>query len=193
MAQLKGPGAMTGVNLVVKTFDNNVTKDGKWHFLDAQVDARDARGPGQTNLHLTSERVKDEKTNQTRYNNGAAYSVSQFEKIREAAGTNVVPIVKDGKTIGAVFGVKANLMTASNGNGLLINTQTLAASDFQVTDATLGEQIESMKAARASRQTESPAAEVEAEGPGVTQALAGVVEATLESETTAPEPELAVG
>ena len=84
MAQLRGPGSMTGVNLLAKVYDNGVTKDGKFRFVDAQIDARDQRGPAQTNLHLTSQRVTD-KDGKTRYNNGAAYSTGQFEEIVKAA------------------------------------------------------------------------------------------------------------
>lgn len=57
MALLKGKGAMTGVNLIAKVYDNGKTKDGKSVYADVQVDARDPRGPEQTNLHLKSERV----------------------------------------------------------------------------------------------------------------------------------------
>ena len=163
MAQLKGPGAMTGVNLVVKTFDNNVTKDGKTQYLDVQVDARDSRGHGQTNLHLTSERVKDEKTGETRYNNGAPYSEAQFAAIKEAAGDNVTPILKDGEQIGAVYGVKANVMPAAKGNGLVVNTKSLEPSEFTVDGNTLNAQFESIAAAKETKAAEAPAVEAEAE------------------------------
>ena len=76
MALLKGKGAMTGVNLIAKVYDNGKTKDGKSVYADVQVDARDPRGPEQTNLHLKSERVQGED-GKNRYNNGAPYSVSQ--------------------------------------------------------------------------------------------------------------------
>lgn len=156
MAQLKGPGAMTGVNLVVKTFDNNVTKDGKTQYLDVQVDARDQRAPGQNNLHLISERV-DKDDGEVRYNNGAPYSMGQFDAIRKAAGPNVEPIMKDGERIGAAFGVKANLMPSSKGNGLIINTKTVKPSDFKVDGTTLDAQFKSMTAAKEAKQAQAPA------------------------------------
>lgn len=157
MAQLKGPGAMTGVNLVVKTFDNNVTRNGKTQYLDVQVDARDQRAPGQNNLHLISERV-DKDDGEVRYNNGAPYSTRQFDTIRQAAGPNIEPIMnKDNEQIGAVFGVKADLMPSSKGNGLIINTKTVKPSDFKVDGTTLDAQFASMTAAKEAKQAQAPA------------------------------------
>lgn len=58
MAVLKGTGAMQGVNLLAKVLDKSTTRDGKTHYVDVQVDARDPRVRGQTNLHLKSEPVQ---------------------------------------------------------------------------------------------------------------------------------------
>ena len=172
MAQLRGPGSMTGVNLLAKVYDNGVTKDGKFRFVDAQIDARDQRGPAQTNLHLTSQRVTD-KDGKTRYNNGAAYSTGQFEEIAKAAGPNFEPITnKDGEEIGRIYAVKANVMPSTKGNGLVLNTKSLEQSDFKVDGQTMDNQFASMKAAKeaadaskASQAKEAPAAEAQAEAP----------------------------
>lgn len=172
MAQLRGPGSMTGVNLLAKVYDNGVTKDGKFRFVDAQIDARDQRGPAQTNLHLTSQRVTD-KDGKTRYNNGAAYSTGQFEEIVKAAGPNFEPITnKDGEEIGRIFAVKANVMPSTKGNGLVLNTKSLDQSDFKVDGKTMDNQFASMKgakeaadAAKASQAQEAPATEAQAEAP----------------------------
>lgn len=147
MAMLKGKGAMTSVNLLAKTFNNNVTTDGKTRYLDVQIDHRDPRGPDQTNLHLVSQRTQDEGGT-TRYNNGAPYSKGQFVKIVDAAGPNSEPIVKDGQEIGRVYAIKANVMPASKGNGLVLNSETLTQSDFKVDAATMDGQFASMKTAR---------------------------------------------
>src|SRR3954465_5158486 len=97
MALLKGKGAMTGVNLLAKTYNNSATKDGKTRFIDVMVDHRDPRGPEQTNLHLVSAPVKDED-GKSRFNNGAPYSKGQFVEIVDAAGPNSEPIMnKDGQ------------------------------------------------------------------------------------------------
>lgn len=165
MAQLKGKGAMTGVNLVAVVYDNGATKDGKSHYADVQVDARDPRGPGQTNLHLKSDRVKG-PDGKTRFNNGAPYSISQLDEIKQAAGPNTEPVNdKDGNQVGTLYGVKGNVMPANRGTGLVINTKSVEASEFKVDANTLDNQFASIKAAKEaqaaakSNQAEAPAAE----------------------------------
>ncbi|QNE18088.1 hypothetical protein F1D05_09565 [Kribbella qitaiheensis] len=143
MAMLKGKGAMTSVNLLAKTFNNNVTKDGRTRYLDVQIDHRDPRGPSQTNLHLVSQRTDDGL-----YNNGAPYSKGQFDKIVDAAGPNSEPILKDGQETGRIYAIKANVMPASKGSGLVLNSETLTQSDFKIDAATMDGQYASMKAAR---------------------------------------------
>ncbi len=181
MALLKGKGAMTGINLIAKVYDNGATKDGKSHFADIQVDARDARGPEQTNLHLKSERVTGED-GKTRFNNSAPYSVGQLEEIVKAAGPNTEPLLdKDGAKVGTVYGVKGNVMPATRGTGLVVNTKSLEASDFKVDDKTLDNQFASMRAAR----------DAQAAAKGAAQAAAP--EQTTEVEQTAEVDEPAVG
>ena len=167
MALLKGKGAMTGVNLLAKTFNNNLTKDGKTRFIDVQVDHRDPRGPEQTNLHLVSERTQD-KDGQTRFNNGAPYSSGQFVKIVDAAGPNSEPILdKDGQEIGRVYAVKANVMPSSKGKGLVLNSESLTHSDHKIDAKTMDGQFASMKAAKeaAGKTTEQEAGTPAAEAP----------------------------
>lgn len=192
MALLKGKGAMTGVNLLAKVYDNGATKDGKTHYVDVQVDARDARGPEQTNLHLKSERIKSDDPKR-QFNNGAPYSTSddpakpgQLQEIIKAAGDNKTPILdKDGAQVGTVYAVKANVMPASRGTGLVINTKTVEASDFVVDANTLDNQFESMRAAKAA-QAEAKAAQAEATpAPEAEQAVEQVVEQTAEVEEPA--------
>lgn len=110
MALLKGKGMMTGVNLIAKVYKTGITKDGKSQYIDVQVDARDPRGPEQTNLHLRSERVTGDD-GKTRFNNGAPYSVGQMAEIAKAAGPNTEPILdKGGKEVGTLYGFKGNVM-----------------------------------------------------------------------------------
>src|SRR2546423_1259928 len=101
MAELKGPGAMTGVNLIAKVYDNGRTKDDKTHFVDVQIDARDPRGPAQTNLHLRSKPIRGDD-GKTRFNNGVPYSVGQLQEIVKAAGPNTEPILKDNEKVGTL-------------------------------------------------------------------------------------------
>lgn len=162
MAQLKGKGAMSGVNLLAKTFNNNRTKDGKTQFFDIQVDHRDKQGQGQTNLHLVSSKTTG-PDGKSRFNNGAPYSAGQFEKIAEAAGPNVEPIANaDGEEVGKVYAIKADLMPSSRGNGLVLNSESLGQSDFKVDDKTMTGQFQSMHAAREQLKSQ-PSREAEAE------------------------------
>ena len=115
MANIKGPGSMKAVNLIAVTYPNNVTKDGKSRYMDVQIDARDSRGPEQTNLHLVTERVKHD--GKDRINNGAPYSAAQFDAIKEAAGANVVTLPSGAE----VYAVKADLMPSSRKTGLVLN------------------------------------------------------------------------
>lgn len=184
MAQLKGKGSMTGINLIAKSFHNSVTKDGKSQYLDIQIDARDPRGPDQTNLHLVSERQQTDD-GKTRFNNGAPYSASQFEEIKKAAGDNLTPILnKDGEEIGTVYGIKGNVMPASRGTGLVMNTKTLGASEFSVDAKTLDSQFGSMRAAKAAADAKAPEAETSAQSQG---------EAAVETAVAVGVDEPAVG
>lgn len=162
MANLRGPGSMKAINLVAVTFPNSVTKDGKSRYLDVQVDAQDSRAPGQTNLHLVTERVKD-KEGKDRINNGAPYSTAQFASIKEAAGDNVVTLPNGAE----VYSVKADLMPSSRKSGLVLNTKTVEASDFKIDTKVLDNQFASVKEAKTA-QAEAPqadAAEAQAEAP----------------------------
>ncbi|MFD4574237.1 hypothetical protein ACFWNK_19745 [Streptomyces sp. NPDC058417] len=169
MALLKGKGAMTGVNLIAKVYKNGVTKDGKTQYADVQLDARDPRGPEQTNLHLKSDRVQGED-GAVHYNNGAAYSTGQMEEIVKAAGENTKPILnKDGNPVGTVYGFQGNVMPATRGTGLVVNTKSVKASEFNIDDKTLDNQFASMRAARQARaaakesQAQAPVPEAEQE------------------------------
>ena len=173
MALLKGKGAMTGVNLIAKVYDNGATKDGKSHYADIQVDARDSRGPEQSNLHLKSERVKG-PDGKERFANTAPYSVGQLEEIIKAAGPNTEPLLnKDGEKVGTVYGFKGNVMPASRGTGLVVNTKSVEASDFKVDAKTLDNQFASMKAAKEAQ----AAAKQSQAGPEQTAQAEQVVEA----------------
>jgi hypothetical protein len=148
MALLKGVGAMTGINLIAKVYKKDVTKDGKTQYADVQIDARDPRGPEQTNLHLKSVRNTD-KNGKVRFNNGTPYSTGQMEEIAKAAGSNTEPILdKNGNEVGTLYGFKGNVMPATRGPGLVVNTKSVVGSQFKVDDKTLDNQFASMRSAR---------------------------------------------
>lgn len=160
MAHLTGKGAYTGVNLVALVYNNGVTKNKKSTYADVQVDHRDDRAAGQTNLHLKSEKVQA-PDGSTRYNNGAPYSMDQLESIIDAAGPNKEPIRnKAGEEIGTVYGLKANVMPSSHGKGLVINTKDgLGHSDFKVDSDTLDQQIGFVVATRDAKKAAQAQAE----------------------------------
>ncbi|MFD7554569.1 hypothetical protein ACFV9E_08520 [Streptomyces sp. NPDC059835] len=167
MVLLKGQGAMIGVNLIAIVYKNGFSRDGKSRYADVQLDARDPRGQKQTNLHLKSDRVQDED-GKVRYNNGAPYSTSQMEEIAKAAGPNTEPILdKDGKEVGTIYGFKGNVMPATRGTGLVVNTKSVEASEFEVDSTTLDNQLTSMRAARkaqaAARESQARASAPETE------------------------------
>jgi hypothetical protein len=184
MAYLPGEGAMTNINLIVKTHFNNVTKNGKSQFLDVMVDHRDPRGPGQSNLHLVSR--KQERDGKTYYNNGAGYSMDQFEKIKAAAGPNVEPVTnKGGEPIGAAFAVKASVMPAKD--GLIINTnKEIGQSDFKMEPNTLNDQFGSMKAAKQARRAEKAAEAQQSQ----TAQPAAIPAPAAEAQVAEPEPSI---
>lgn len=176
MALLKGKGAMTGVNLIARVYDNGATKDGKTQYADVQVDARDSHGPEQTNLHLKSERVQGDD-GKTRYNNGAPYSNGQMDEIAKAAGPNKEPLLdKEDNEVGTLYGFRGNVMPATRGTGLVVNTKSVEASEHKVDDKTLESQFDSMRTAREAQtaareaQAEAPAAEQDTEVEQVAEA-----------------------
>jgi hypothetical protein len=177
MANFTGTGAFKDVNLIAVTYPNSVTKNGKAQYIDVHLDARDHRAPGQTNLHLVSERVKDKDGN-PRINNGAPYTAAQFAAIKEAAGANCTVLPNGAE----VYGVKADVMPSSRRTGMVLNTTTLRASDHVVDATVLDRQFASIREAAKAKAEAAKAAEAEA------QTAAPQAEA---AEVTADEPALA--
>jgi hypothetical protein len=173
MANLKGPGSMKAVNLIAVTYPNNVTKDGKSRYMDVQIDARDSRGPEQTNLHLVTERVKHE--GKERINNGAPYSTAQFAAIKEAAGANVVTLPSGAE----VYAVKADLMPSSRKTGLVLNTKTVAASEHTIDAKVLDNQFASAKAAKDAKAAQAAEADAQVDAPQAEAAEVRVDEPAL--------------
>lgn len=200
MATLTGPGAMKDVSLIARVYNSARTKDGSRQFIDVQVDSRDPRGQ-QANLHLVSTHVKS-PDGKSRTNNGAAYfattkdgSPSQLDKIIAAAGPNKRDIVsqKTGEVIGTDYAVKADLQKQSSGHGLIINTNTVTQSDFQMEDTTMAAQFDTMREiAKAERQARDAAQSEGKEAPQATQPELPESDAEVcEPEAASDEPSLA--
>lgn len=181
MTELRGQGARTGVNLLAIVHDNGVTKDGKSQYIDFQVDARDPRVAKDPNLHLYSE--QDGAEGSKRYNNGAPYSMSQMDKIKEAAGPNVRPLLNvENEQIGMVYGVKGNVLQPSaDGRKKAVNTKTLAQSEFLVETDTVAAQYDHMREVSATLRAEREAKAAEAPQTEATSE-AEVIEAEIVEE-----------
>lgn len=126
---LKGEGSATERDLIVVSFDNQVTKDGKTRYLDVQMNREGLSETEKENsnlhLHSTSQTLED---GTKRYNNAVPYAMSQYDKLKEAAGDNVIRLESGAE----VFAVKASLTKGSKG-GYVINTQKpIEASEFKL-------------------------------------------------------------
>lgn len=175
MANLRGPGSMKGVNLIAVTFDNNVTKDGKTRYFDVQVDHRDPRAAGNSNLHLSTTTRKD-KDGKDQVSNSQPFSAksadeskkSQADLMLEANGgaDKMVKLENGAK----VIAFKADVMPSTRGRGLTVNTKTLEASEFEIDGKILDNQYAFMKAesvkAKEAKSAEAPQADApEASAP----------------------------
>lgn len=193
MANLRGPGAMKGVNLIAVTYDNNVTKDGKTRYFDMMVDHRDERGKDQSNLHLTTQRRTD-KDGKSQISNSSPYSAkssdpdkpSQADLILAAGGGSEGVITTDKGA--KVVALKGDLMPSSRPQGgLVLNTKTVEASDFPLDDKTLDNQYAAMKAAAVAAKEAKAAEAPQADGPEAEAPVADVAEAET-AEAKADQP-----
>lgn len=181
--ETQGENSMKGVELFVMAYDSNVHKDKetgeiKNHYLDVRMHPEDRRADKQSNLALVSK--TKEYDGKKVYDNKAPYAAKQMDAIKEAAGDNKTPLLtKDGKEIGTIYGVKADLMVG-NGRNLLINTKTLESTDKSVQPDAEGKSVltrsfekvipfkeaqEAARAEKAAADKEAKAAEAQAEAP----------------------------
>lgn len=178
MANFKGEGAMTQRQLLVTSFDSNVTKNGKTRFLDVQLAASDPLAKDQTNLHCVSQQEKnadgtpkmrvDQRTGESKesWSNHAAYTVDQYEKIKEAAlsGDNA-----NGPTVGKfdngreVISIVADVMPRSGSNkGVVINTSKPMQPGPAIGPDVIDKQIDSTRSAREARDAAKKANQAQA-------------------------------
>lgn len=168
MADLRGKGAMTDVSLIAVAYDNAKTKNGKTQFVDVQIDHRDPRAKGQSNLHLYG-KPQEQPDGSQGWTSTQGYSKEkQWDKMLEAAGPNQADKLDvEGNVVGKVIGFKANLMKADNPRegAIVRTTKELKQSDFKVEEGTLDAQYESMSAAKQTKeaqQGQAPQTETEA-------------------------------
>lgn len=183
MVNLKGKGALEGVNLAVDVYDSSVYTDPnsgeiRKHYLDASVHKDDERFAGQTvpNLRFTKKAGVDGKPDQ--FDTKVGYTPGQLAAIEEAAGDNKTPLLdKDGKQVGTTYGVKANLFVKED--HLMLNTKTVGPSDLSVVTEPGGpsyrEQV--FQAVKANR-----AAKKEATATGATPTVAAEAEVAVQRE-----------
>lgn len=174
-------GGMSGRQLIVITYDNNVSQNGKTQWVDVQRNMDDGLPP-ETNPHLVTKFASKEdraKNPNAKPNNYEPYSKEkQFDKIVEAAGDNFVEIPsKDGKHVAKVYAVEADLMRASNGQGMVIKTETLKPSSLKIDDKIMDRQYDKIREAKAAKAAEKSASTEKDAEP----------EATAEVEAQEPE------
>ncbi|MBB2892087.1 hypothetical protein [Flexivirga oryzae] len=146
-----------GVNLLVHVeFVPRDLLSAPQQWLDVQLDARDQRAQNQyqRNLHLVGDpNDPDVADTGLRGITGCDYPLETLERIREICGDDVRTTPgrdEDGGALygpGSVFGVKADLVPAADGEGLVIDPRTLQRSDFTIDEHVLDGQLHSMNEA----------------------------------------------
>lgn len=85
MANVTGKDSTKNRSLVVTTYPNAVTQDGKSIYLDVELDVRDERTGAQTNPHLYTTKTSVEGVEGEKYSHARPYSMSQFQQIMDVA------------------------------------------------------------------------------------------------------------
>lgn len=127
-----GPGATTGVNLVVLAYDDRVDIDRDstvaHHHLDVRVHPSDRRAPGETDLALVPLKHDDAARGHHRT---ATYTAEQLASIIGVAAHNTAALTDaHGEQVGTAYGVKADLLIADG--DVVVNIKTLAPTDLSV-------------------------------------------------------------
>ena len=112
-----------GREVLLVVYKTSATKDGKGAFVDGLL----CDDPHQTNAHLVTTTHKG-KNGKTLYSNGQFYTNEQLENLfapAMASGNFYEEPATDKHSGRLVAKVKADLMPAYNGKGLLINPKTV--------------------------------------------------------------------
>lgn len=134
-----GPGSMKGVDLVAVAYDRSVAmrenkETGETEpaafYLDNRLHPDSPLADNQATLALVT---KDDPRSPSGKSNSTAFSPSQMESIKAAAGERTSPVTnKDGEPVGTAYVYNADLMVTKE--GLIPNTKTITASELSAQD-----------------------------------------------------------
>ncbi len=127
-----GPGATTGVNLVVLAYDDRVLVDEagavSTRYLDARLHPGDRRAPGETQPALVPRAGGRARSG---YEHSVGYSARDFARIAAAAGENTAPLTDaDGSVVGRAYGIRADLLV--DDGAVVVNTKTVGPTELSV-------------------------------------------------------------
>lgn len=149
-----------GREVLLVVYKTSATKDGKGAFVDGLL----CDDPHQTNAHLVTTTHKG-KNGKTLYSNGQFYTNEQLENLfapAMASGNFYEEPATDKHSGRLVAKVKADLMPAYNGKGLLINPKTVQPPSKPLDRVDLDGVYENMAIARQFKaEAEAKAAQVQ--------------------------------
>lgn len=149
-----------GREVLLVVYKTSATKDGKGAFVDGLL----CDDPHQTNAHLVTTTHKG-KNGKTLYSNGQFYTNEQLENLfapAMASGNFYEEPATDKHSGRLVAKVKADLMPAYNGKGLLINPKTVQPPNKPLDRVDLDGVYENMAIARQLKaEAEAKAAQVQ--------------------------------
>lgn len=108
MAVVQGKGSTKQRDVVLTTYPNAVTQDGKRIYCDIELDVRDERTGAQTNPHLFT-KTTEKDGGAKDYKHAFPYTVEQFNKMREVADHQTVTNPETGQSR-EVYTFKADIM-----------------------------------------------------------------------------------
>lgn len=165
-----------GREVLLVVYKTSATKDGKGAFVDGLL----CDDPHQTNAHLVTTTHKG-KNGKTLYSNGQFYTNEQLENLfapAMASGNFYEEPATDKHSGRLVAKVKADLMPAYNGKGLLINPKTVQPPSKPLDRVDLDGVYENMAIARQLK------AEAEAKAAQVQQQVAPAQPAQVQQPAT---------
>lgn len=167
-----------GREVLLVVYKTSATKDGKGAFVDGLL----CDDPHQTNAHLVTTTHKG-KNGKTLYSNGQFYTNEQLENLfapAMASGNFYEEPATDKHSGRLVAKVKADLMPAYNGKGLLINPKTVQPPSKPLDRVDLDGVYENMAIARQLKAE----AEAEAKAAQAQQQVAPVQPAQVQQPAT---------
>lgn len=176
-----------GREVLLVVYKTSATKDGKGAFVDGLL----CDDPHQTNAHLVTTTHKG-KNGKTLYSNGQFYTNEQLENLfapAMASGNFYEEPATDKHSGRLVAKVKADLMPAYNGKGLLINPKTVQPPSKPLDRVELDGVYENMAIARelkAKSEAEAKAAQAQQQAVPQPQQLATSSISSFLTQSQAP-------